>query len=232
MGSFGAGMMGGQLFGQILGMAGDAVATAVQVRETEKARDAAEKIYNSRYQRTVRDMRLAGLNPILASTYGGGSGPVLGGAQARVGTPRMDVAGAAAHSAQAEKSKQDVALSKEQMKRERASRLMMNSQSDYYKALANNEFNRSESVINSAYQSRLQTQLMRAGMPSALHQADVAKSDFGRAMDWVNKASSAMGLANFIKGGLQGEFYRRTYNKTQSDRTNAIREGNRMRRRR
>lgn len=52
------------------------------IHEAEKNRHWQEMMSNSAYQRSMKDMQLAGINPIMASKLGGASTP--GGAQATV----------------------------------------------------------------------------------------------------------------------------------------------------
>lgn len=64
-------------------------------KEAQKQRDFQERMSNTSYERAVKDMRIAGINPMLAYQQGGASSP--GGAQARM----EDVLGPALSSAMA-----------------------------------------------------------------------------------------------------------------------------------
>jgi hypothetical protein len=70
--AMGAGI-GGAAGGDLMSLAGDAVATAVNVRETKKAWRRYKDLFKRRYTYTMQDLRNAGLNPILAASLGGGS---------------------------------------------------------------------------------------------------------------------------------------------------------------
>lgn len=72
--------------------------TAVNVREAEKARNWSEQMSNTSYQRAVKDMKAAGINPMLAVSQGGAgtpsassgsSGSTGSGAQARIEPLKM-----------------------------------------------------------------------------------------------------------------------------------------------
>ncbi len=65
----------------------------MQREEAQKQRDFQERMSSSSYQRAVEDMKMAGINPMLAFQQGGASSP--GGAQAQM----QDIAGPAVSSA-------------------------------------------------------------------------------------------------------------------------------------
>ncbi len=73
----GASALGGYLSGR-----GQADANRRNIAEAQKQRDFQERMSGTSYQRGMKDMRLAGLNPMLAFSQGGASTP--GGAKAEV----------------------------------------------------------------------------------------------------------------------------------------------------
>lgn len=73
----------GALIGGAFGLAGTGISSALQVREARKNRAFQERMSSTAYQRGMKDMRAAGLNPLLAYSKGGASTP--GGAQAQIG---------------------------------------------------------------------------------------------------------------------------------------------------
>lgn len=77
-----------------LGFAGQSQANATNVRLAREQMRFQERMSNTSYQRAVADMRLAGINPMLAYMQGGASSP--GGASATM----HDVIGPAVSSAQ------------------------------------------------------------------------------------------------------------------------------------
>ncbi len=80
-----------------MGLIGTAIQVAMTARENAKQRKFAERMSNTAYQRTMKDMRKAGLNPILAYQKGGASTPTAGGTGFKTD---IDIAGTAMQVAQ------------------------------------------------------------------------------------------------------------------------------------
>ncbi len=66
----------------LAGLFGGGISSAVAAKEAKKNRQFQERMSSTAYQRSMKDMRSAGLNPILAYQKGGASTP--GGAQANI----------------------------------------------------------------------------------------------------------------------------------------------------
>lgn len=64
---------------------GTMIASAASMREAQKNRRFQERMSNTSHQRQIKDLKAAGLNPILSAQYGGASAPQ--GGMAKFGNP-------------------------------------------------------------------------------------------------------------------------------------------------
>lgn len=85
----------GAIVGGVGSLIGSGMTSALSAREAQKNRDFQERMSSTSYQRSMADMRKAGLNPILAYQKGGASTPA--GAQAQI----SDMSGAMSTALQA-----------------------------------------------------------------------------------------------------------------------------------
>jgi len=127
-----------------------------------------ERMSNTSYQRAVNDMRLSGINPMLAYMQGGASSP--GGATANM----ENVLGTAASSAS------HVYRMSEELKGMRSQRQLMDAQRRREDAAADLAFDQGVGV-------RLENKLMGYQMPRASADAAAADSRLGRAMSYVRQ---------------------------------------------
>ena len=101
----------------ILGAGGDIVGAAVtglfNASQSSKARHWQEKMFDQRYQRTVNDLRAAGLNPILA--VGGSPGGVPGAPTATMPDMGAAVSGALSTGIQYRMAKQELELRRQEL---------------------------------------------------------------------------------------------------------------------
>lgn len=79
-------MLGGMIGGDLMDAGVQAMQTMVNVREAHKQREWLEAMRKSQYQTAVKDMEKAGLNPILATRFGGSGVPAGSAARAAGGS--------------------------------------------------------------------------------------------------------------------------------------------------
>lgn len=165
-----------------IALAGSIIRNIQQAKEAQKQREFQERLSDTSYQRAVKDMRLAGINPMLAFQQGGASTP--GGAQATV----EDVAGPAVSSAlQARRLSQEIRNMKAVEDRDRSSANTIRIQG----FLAGEDINvrrDQREMLHSDIRFRdMSTAMVRLGMPEAMNRARVAESQFGRKGAFVQR---------------------------------------------
>lgn len=97
--------------GGAFGFAGGLLGAGTNLYQAQKQMDFQKHMFRHRYQYTMEDMRKAGLNPILASEFGGGAAPP--GASVAVENPMANVVNSAAMAARLKEEVEAIKAKKE-----------------------------------------------------------------------------------------------------------------------
>lgn len=176
----------GALVGGLTALGGQAMSTALQAREAKKNRKFQERMSSTAYQRGMKDMRKAGLNPLLAYSQGGASTP--SGAQAKV----ADFGGAATTGLQAYNKKIE-------RKNLEADLGVKGTQVGLNKALKVKAAHEANAASSSALQLRAlshktvaETNILNSQLAGHKSEEKLDKTQAGRVMRLINRASRSM----------------------------------------
>lgn len=163
----------GAVIGGLASLAGTGMSSALQIREAAKNRKFQERMSSTAYQRGMKDMRLAGLNPILAYSKGGASTP--SGAQAKI----ADMGGAATTALAARRSGAEIDLLKMQR----------------FQAMTQGEKNHTAARLD-----QTTNRLLTSDLPAASAKEEFDKSGLGENLRKIRRVKDALNPFNKALG--------------------------------
>lgn len=190
-------------------LAGTVYGNYASARQAGVDRAWQERMSNTAHQRQVRDLRAAGLNPILSARYGGSSTP--GGSTAR--QAGAEAATMAALTARLNKAQTYLARDHSNLAREQANREIQSAWREVTQAGLNEDLGASAKAQAANYRTQgqiLQEQLKvaknaakrdTASLPGDIHQGGLWSGRYGDARRWADLftgGSGARGLKDAI----------------------------------
>jgi len=177
----GGGFVGDMLTGGAISNAKSVDRTnEMQVALADKQMAFQERMSNTSYQRAVEDMRLSGINPMLAYAQGGASTPGGGAASGAAATVE-DVIGPAVSSAQGARRLN------EEIKSMRVGRETTWAQGEAAKAAARQAQTQAHLNVANEETARTNNELARLELPAARNRARIDSGRLGGAAAWADR---------------------------------------------
>ena len=202
-------IIGAALIGGALGLAGTQHSAKIQKQNSREAREWQENMLKSRYQWTMRDMRDAGLNPMLA--YKQGAGGVSSPIQAPMPAGGQAMAQGAQAGIAAAKAGPETALARERTSAATQQANLYSAQTNASETQAElNTQNAEKAKVDKAYREHeitlldARTQKELAGLPHAEQMADFWSGQIWDDFSKTDAINLFVKAAPYILGGVGG----------------------------
>jgi len=191
----------GAAFGAAAGLAGGITSAFLSAGQAKKQRDWQERMSNTAYQRQVKDLRAAGLNPILATRLGGASTP--GGGIARMPDLGASITSgiSAGSGAQTQATQRDV--NRQGIKESGAREGLYNAQQMQSAATTGREVAQEAMLQNTARKEAALAKEAEYRLPAAKAQSDFDASEWGERLRILERISGPVGTAIGTAAGLR-----------------------------
>lgn len=191
--------------------AGGVIRNKAQQAEAQKQRDFQERMSGTAYQRAVKDMKIAGINPMLAYMQGGASSP--GGAQAQMSDVVGPAVSSAMHARRLTQELKNMAAQEEQtLSQANTTRVLGHVAGEDVKIRQQTFKNIQDQRVG----IRLMNEELRLKMPGLRNRAAVERSALGKYAPYFERifgiagagVSTALGVSRGVRAASQAKFTR------------------------